>query len=132
MPMFSEFFIGEDQLENLEQLFVDTEIDRKKLMLSVPESLLKEDRDVFKRLTKYMEAGVVLVLDDYYPEDTAIELVREIGFTHVRISKDSIARSTAKELMDELLEHGIIMVEWPVGEGQLTEDELIRYMVNHE
>lgn len=132
MPMFSEFFIGEDQLENLEQLFADTEIDRKKLMLSVPEVLLKEDRSVFKRLTEFMEAGVVLVLDHYYPEDTPIELIREIGFTHVRIAKDSMARSTAKELMQELLEHGIIMIEWPVGDGQLTEDELIHYMASHE
>ncbi|MBO5069124.1 MAG: EAL domain-containing protein [Roseburia sp.] len=132
IPVFSEFFRGPDQSEQLAKFYEDTQIDSKKLVLTVPERLIREDRAVYPRLTEYIEQGVVLMVDDYHPEDIPVELLREIGFTHVRIAKDSNAFTEAKENVQELQRHGITVIDWPVGDGQLTEDELIQYLMKYE
>lgn len=128
VPMFADFFIGQNMTEKLEGMFEDTEIDRKKLMLSVPGKLAEKDRSAFASLSSYIEKGIVLVLDDYDPEELPIALLREIGITHVRLCK---AARTAV-VGSELLKHGIFTIDEPAGAGQLSEDELIAYLGNHE
>lgn len=132
VPVFSAFYSGEDLSERLEKLFSDTAIDKKKLMLTVPESLLRKERKISERLSNYIEQGVVLVLDEYHPEDIPAALLREIGFTHVRIAKDSLGKNETAEAMQALKNHGISVIDWPSGDTNLTEDELIRYLMNHE
>lgn len=129
VPMFSEFFRGENHSERLAQMYEDTAVDRKKLLLAVPERLLRSDRSVNARLTEYIEQGVTLVLDDYHPEDMPIELIREIGFTHVRVAKDSTVQN---DTLQELQSHGITVIDWPSGEAWLSEDELISYLMKNE
>lgn len=126
VPMFADFFIGEDQKEHLETMYDNSQIDRKKMMLGVPEKLLIEERSVHKRLTDYMEQGIVLVVDDYHPEKLPISFIRELGFSKVRVSKES------KASIQELQNQGISVIDWPSGEGMLTEDELINYLLKHE
>ena len=129
LSMFSEFFRGENHSERLAQMYDDTAIDRKKLLLGVPERLLRKDRSVNTRLTEYIEQGVTLVLDDYHPEDLPVELIREIGFTHVRVAKDSTMQNG---ILQELQGHGITVIDWPSGEAWLSEDELISYLMKNE
>ena len=129
VPVFQEFYRGENQSERLEQMFEDTAIDRKKLMLTVSEQLLRKDRSVNTRLSEYIEQGITLVLDEYHPEDLPIALIREIGFTHVRVAKDSTIRD---EVLQELRGHGITVIDWPSGETWLSEDELINYLMKNE
>lgn len=132
VPVFSAFYSGESQAERLAQLFEDTAIDKKKLLLLVQESLLRTDRSVQERLSEYISQGVTLVLDDYHPEDVPLTLIREIGFTYVRIAKDSRARSGTHETMQEFKSHGITVIDWPAGDTYLSEDELIKYLFSHE
>lgn len=132
VPVFSAFYSGENLSKKLEKLFSDTAIDKKKLMLTVPGNLLKNERKISERLSDYIEQGVVLVLDDYHPEDIPIALLREIGFTYVRIAKDSLIRNGITETLQELKNHGISVLDWPSGETNLTEDELIHYLMNNE
>ena len=132
VPVFSAFYSGENHSERLEKLFSDTAIDRKKLMLTVPESLIKKERKITDRLSEYIEQGVVLVLNEYHPEDISVAMLRKIGFTHVRIAKDSLKWGEMAETLQELKNHGISVIDWPSGETNLTEDELIHYLMNHE
>lgn len=127
--MFSEFFRGENHSERLLQMYEDTAIDKKKLFLGVKESLIKKDYSVNDRLTEYIELGATLLLDDYHPEDLPIALIREIGFTHVRVSKESTA---SRDIFQELKIHGITVIDWPSGEAWLSEDELISYLMKNE
>lgn len=129
VPMFREFYRGENHSERLEQMYEDTTIDRKKLLLAVPERLLKNDRSVNARLIEYIEQGIPLMLDDYHPEDLPIALIREIGFTHVRLACDSAKRN---DCLQELQSHGITVIDWPSGEAWLSEDELIGYLMKSE
>ncbi len=132
IPVFSAFFTSGNHIERLEKLFSDTGIERKKLMLAVQETLIKKERKMTERLTDYIDQGIALVLDDYHPEDIAVEQVREIGFTQVRIAKDSAGWNDIKQTAQELKNHGITVIDWPSGETDLTEDELLRYLMNYE
>lgn len=131
VPVFSAFY-SENLSDRLEKLFSDTAIDRKKLMLTVSESLIKKEHKILERLSNYIDQGVVLVLDDYHPEDVSVALLRKIGFTHVRIAKDSLVRNDIREILQQLKNQGISVINWPSGETNLTEDELIHYLMNHE
>lgn len=132
VPVFGAFYQGENQSEKLRQLYEDTSIDPKTLMLTVQEALLKADPAVEKRLTEYIDRGVVLVLDNFHPEELPLEKIRQIGFTHVRIAKDSVCFENSRQLQSNLYQHGITVIDWPAGEGQLTEDELIHYLMTYE
>lgn len=129
VPMFSEFYQGENHGERLAQMYEDTAIDRKKLLVAVPESLLRKDRSVNARLTEYIEQGITLMLDDYHPEDLPIALIREIGFTHVRLAKD---QTDISDNVQKLQKSGITVIDWPSGEAWLDEDELISYLMKSE
>ena len=112
--------------------FEDTAIDKKKLILSVKEHLFTTERSIQERLSEYISQGITLLLDDYHPENVPLSFVREIGFNHVRIAKDSSVGSKAYEIMQELKKHGITAIDWPAGDAYLTEDELIKYLLDHE
>ena len=129
VPMFSEFYQGENHGERLAQMYEDTAIDRKKLLLAVPESLIRNDCSVNARLTEYIEQGITLMLDDYHPEELSIALIREIGFTHVRLAKDQMVIS---DNVQKLQKSGITVIDWPSGEAWLDEDELISYLMENE
>ena len=133
LPVFSAFYTSGNHMEHLEKMFSDTGIDRKRLRLTVQESLIKKaDHKVLDRLTDYIDQGITLVLDNYHPEDMSIPKVREIGFTQVRIAKDSSSWNDMKQTVQELKNHGITVIDQPSGETDLSEDELIRYLMNYE
>lgn len=128
IPVFSDFFVGQSMIDKIEGMFEDTGIDRKNLLLSVPSHLAEKDRSTFAELGSYIEKGVLLVLDDYDPEEIPISFLREIGFTHVRLRKAARTAAAGAELM----KHGIFTIDEPAGAGQLSEDELIDYLNSHE
>ena len=132
VPVFSAFYSGENQSDRFAQLFADTAIDKKKLILSVQENLFLTDCSLHERLSEYISQGVTLLLDNYHPENVPLSLIREIGFTHVRIAKDSNVGNETYEIMQELKTHGITAIDWPPGDAYLNEDELIKYLLNHE
>ncbi len=133
VPMFSTFYVGESHMEELEQLYENTQINKRKLILTVQESFMRNDRTVQERLAEYLSHGVTLVLDHYHSEDLPVPLIRDIGFTHVRIAEDSESyREGLSEFIRELKSHGITVVDWPTGDTYLTEDEMIRYLMDYE
>ena len=50
----------------------------------------------------------------------------------MRIAKDSNVGNETYEIMQELKTHGITAIDWPPGDAYLNEDELIKYLLNHE
>ncbi len=132
LPVFSAFYTSGDHSEALEKLYTDTGIDKKKLMMTIQESLVLKEQGIYELLASYIGQGVEMVLDNYHPEDVPVQLLQEIGFTKVRIAKDSEGWKDIKQTIHDLKTHGIMAVDWPSGEIKLTEDELIRYLMNQE
>ena len=132
LPVFNSFYTGENQTDRLKKMLEDTGIDKKKLILVVPETLVRGERSIYDRLSEYIGLGIVLMLDDYHPEDLPLNLVREIGFTHVRLAEDADAGIIPKERIQEWRSHGITLVNQPAGNAYLTEEELIKYLLLHE
>lgn len=132
IPVSTAFFTAGNQMECLEKMYADTKIDRRKLLLTVQETLVNEERKILERLKEYMGQGVALVLDNYHPEDMPIEKIREIGFTQVRIAKNSSRWNEIKDVKQNLKNHGISVIDWPSGDTNLTEDELIHYRMNYD
>lgn len=132
VPVFAAFYKNENQAERLQKLYEDTAIDKNKLFLTVPESILKEDRLVCECLSEYIAQGIVLVLDEYDPDNVPEALIREIGFTHVRIARDCYTQQDINNRIQELKSHGITVIDWPAGEAYLSEEELIKDLLSCE
>lgn len=131
LPIFSAFFTSENHIERLEKMYADTGIDRKKLMLTVQSTLLEKEHKIVGKLRDYIEQGVVLVLDNYHPEKMSMEKVREIGITKVRIAKEFYECGDIKQINQKMKSHGISVIDWPSGETNLTEEEVIHYRMNY-
>ena len=132
VPVMSAFYSGTDQSEKFRKFYEDTAIEKEKLLLTVQECLLKNNHSVCQQLSEYIAQGVVLVLDDYHPADVPVELIRNIGFTHIRLALDLEIQKEAKELIEELNSHGIIVLNHPTGDTYLSEEELIQYLLSYE
>lgn len=129
VPMFAGFYTGENQCEKLKRLYEHTGIDKRKLLMTVPEEMIRKNEISNQYLAELVDVGAALVLTDYHPEELPAALVQELGFNHVRLSKDSMARADLGEMLQELQSRGIKVIDEPAGDGQLTEDELISYML---
>ena len=132
LPGFSGFYSGEDITEQLKQFYQDTGIDPKGLMLTIPERLLKEKPQIAERLSSYIAQGLVLVVEEYHPDDIPIELLLEIGIRHVRMSESLLGAELHKGIIQELNNQGIMVIDRPSGDTCLSEDELIRYLMRYE
>ena len=132
LPVFSAFYASGNHLESLEKMYLDTGIERKKLILTVDASVLSKEHKISEILTDYIDQGVKLLLDAYDPEEMPVEKIREVGFKLVRIAKDSVCRNSMEQTIQQLKNHGITVIDWPSGDTNLTEDELICYMLNYE
>lgn len=83
-----DFFHLGSQLQRFQTLFADQPVDKSKLLLTLPEDLLRTcTKTTGEIIGRYLRNGITLVLDDYTPDEqlTAERLI-ELGFTHVRLS----------------------------------------------
>lgn len=129
MPVFCSFYEDENQWPKLEELFTEQAVDPARLMLGVPDELLRQaDLSVVHQLTEYCESGLALVLDDYEPEHISEDLIREIGFSYLRPKTEESARRAAASLQ----EHGITVIGRSSANLLFTEDEMIRDLLMNE
>ncbi len=148
LHMLPSFYKLNTQLQNFNQLFEDQPIPKEKLMLTVPESaVLNANKGNLELISRYLRNGIVLVLDDYHPENLPIQRVAELGFRYVRVAPELYVDPGTAAQMKELLAQGIQLIGGNVSDhdtlawllacgvglmsGQLTgiettEDELIR------
>lgn len=111
VPVFAGFYRGEDQSQALEKLFHDQPIDRKMLMLTVPEKVITGGKEsTINKLVNYIDNGISLVLDDYHPENIPMEKLIEIGFTQVRIAPELYLKRETAEVIEKLKGHGIKII----------------------
>jgi EAL domain-containing protein (putative c-di-GMP-specific phosphodiesterase class I) len=101
LNMIPEFYLSGTQLQKFNQLFEQQGIKKNELLLTIPEHIVRTcSKTNMEIIRRYLRNGIVLVLDDYHPDDqlTPAQLL-EIGFTHLRLSSElSLKQETANTI----------------------------------
>ena len=93
LRMLPGFYCKDSHLKRLEELFDNQPIDRKRLLLTIPEeTVLNANKGVSEVIARYLKNGVTLVLDGYHPESISPAKLKEWGFSHVRLSPETSAQ----------------------------------------
>ncbi len=103
--MLPEFYSRQSYLKRFEELFSNQPVDRSRLLLTIPEKfVLGANKGETEIICRYLKNGIALVLDDYHPESISPAKLKELGFSHVRLSPETSAKplyaSDVRALMD--------------------------------
>ncbi len=154
LNVLPDFYQQGNHLAMMEQVLNDQELGKEKLLLSVPESaLLNITKARAENISRYIENGFQLVLDDYHPENIPLETVLNYGFKFVRPAAQQDVTPEAELVFKELQGRGIAalgagadnheILEWLINcgaqmcsgtvTGNMTdEDDMIRYGLMRE
>ena len=112
LQMLPGFYTLPTQLQRLEQLFEDQPIDKKKLMITVPEdAFLKANKTQKELMSRYLRNGIVLVLDGYHPDEQLTpEQLRELGFTYVRFAPELYMQQETANTMNTMRQNGFTIL----------------------
>jgi len=122
LQMLPGFYSLPSQLQRFQELFTDQDIDRSKLMITVPEQLYLSATKTRKELmARYLRNGVALVLDDYHPDQIDYKELKELGFRHLRLAPELYVQRETADMMQILRENGFTLL----GKGADSEDQLI-------
>lgn len=121
LQMIPEFYTSGSQLQRFNELFADQPIPKSMLMLTVPEeTLLKANKANREIMSRYLRNGIVLVLDNYHPEQMDYLQLMEMGFTHVRLAPELYLKQETAEKIKQLRDNGFTVL----GAGADTYDLL--------
>lgn len=122
LQMLPGFYLLPSQLQRFQELFADQEIDRSKLMLSLPEQIYLNATKTRKELiARYLRNGINLVLDDYHPDQIDWNELKEMGFRHLRLAPELYVKRETADLMQTLRENGFTLL----GKAADSEDTLL-------
>ncbi|MBQ8337567.1 MAG: EAL domain-containing protein [Oscillospiraceae bacterium] len=109
LKMLPEFYQLGSQLQRFTQLFKEQPIDKDKLMLTIPEEVLKSSsKTVLEVVERYLRHGIVLVVDDFHPDpELSAERLLEMGITRVRMAPDMYQTAEGKSALNDLRSKGI-------------------------
>lgn len=108
IEMFPSFYNKASEYNGLERLFVDQPIDKSRLILTVPASLVKSaDEETKKNIKDYLDFGVSLMLDSWTPELVSVDNAIEMGFAHIRPDNSMFLKKESADLISELHNKGI-------------------------
>lgn len=136
------------QINGFERLFIDQPINKNKLLLTIPATLVRDaDEQTKKNISEYLDLGVSLLLDAWTPDIVSVNDLLEMGFANVRLDRSAWLKKESADLVCELHEKGISVFakdvdsddakRWltacgvkhmsgPMFSHRLTEDELIK------
>lgn len=111
LNMIPEFYQIGSQLQMFTQLLEDQPIEKEKLWLTIPETLVKNcSKTNMEIIKRYLRNGIILVLDGYHPEEIAAETLIELGITRVRIAPELNMMQETANSVAELRRKGITVL----------------------
>ncbi len=122
LNMVPEFYLTGTQLQKFNQLFEQQGINKNELLLTIPEQIVRTcSKTNMEIIRRYLRNGIVLVLDDYHPDDqlTPAQLL-ELGFTHLRVSPELYLKQETANTINTLRGMGFTVL----GGGADTPDIL--------
>lgn len=124
LNMLPSFYRTGSQLQKINQMFKYQPIDRSRLLLTIPQSLLlganKSTADVVKR---YLSNGVQLILDEWDPAEFPLESVKEYGFRYVRPSSKLYMNEQFAALLLSLPASGVTVIA-----GGADDHDIMRWL----
>ena len=108
-----EFYTTDGQIDTLNQIFSEQEIEKSSLLLTIPETLFAEisaSEEGNRLLLDYKEAGFALVIDDYHPDATPIEVLEKYGITRVRMDSELYLRPDTAGTIRDLKDYGYTVI----------------------
>ena len=111
VQMLPGFYGLGTQLQRFNQLFEDQPIDKSKLMLTLPEeTYLKLNKAQKELISRYLRAGVAIVLDGYHPDAIPMEELVTLGLRHIRIAPELYLQKETAILAKNLQDHGFTLI----------------------
>ena len=108
LNMLPQFYKQSSQLQNFETLFENQPVDRTKLLLTIPESLLVgATKTLEENVSRYLRNGITLLLDGYHPGTLEISKIKELGFDNVRLAPDTYDKPGINDAIRALTDNKI-------------------------
>ena len=108
LDMIPSFYVEVSQLSKFEQLFEDQPIDKKCLILTIPDYIvIHANEDLEEVLKSYTENGITMMVDSWDPSTLPVERIQDFGFTHVRLRPDLYLKREIADILTSLRENGI-------------------------
>lgn len=108
LEMIPSFYMDVSQLTKFEQLFEDQPIDKKCLILTIPDFvIIRANEELEEILKSYTDIGVTLMVDSWNPATLPLERVLDFGFTHVRLHPDLYLKREIADILTSLREQGV-------------------------
>jgi EAL domain-containing protein (putative c-di-GMP-specific phosphodiesterase class I) len=112
LNILPDFYLQGSMLQGFNRLFEDQPVDKSRLMLTIPEQLVRTcSKTNMEIIRRYLRNGIVLVLDGYHPDEqlTPAQL-RELGFTHVRLSPELYLQQETANTIGAMRTDGFVVL----------------------
>lgn len=112
LDMLPDFYLIGTQLQKFNLLFEHQPVDKSKLLLTIPESVVRTcSKTNLEIIQRYLRNGIKLVLDDYHPDEALTpEMLHNMGFTHLRLGSDLYLNQETASLIAKLHEQGFVVL----------------------
>ena len=111
LPMFAAFYTEGDRMNRLLQLYMEQPIDKRMLMLTVPQSvILHGDEQAMNFISQLLDEGIPLVLDHYHPGLLPIDKLKKTGISSVRLAPELYMSQETANLMTVLRNQGFRLI----------------------
>jgi EAL domain-containing protein (putative c-di-GMP-specific phosphodiesterase class I) len=112
LNILPDFYLQGSMLQGFNRLFEDQPVDKSRLMLTIPEQLVRTcSKTNMEIIRRYLRNGIVLVLDGYHPDEqlTPAQL-HELGFTHVRLSPELYLQQETANTIGAMRTDGFVVL----------------------
>ena len=124
VPMLEEFYTGGDRMNRMWQLYEEQPIDKRMLMLMVPQSvLMKANEQTMSFISQLLDEGTPLILDGYRPDELPVETVKRSGISMVRFAPEMNMSPDTAMAINVLTKHGFQVVG-----GQADDNGIVAWL----
>jgi EAL domain-containing protein (putative c-di-GMP-specific phosphodiesterase class I) len=112
LNMLPDFYLAGTQLQKFNQLFTEQPIERKNLLLTIPDEIVRTcTKTNMEIVQRYIRNGIQLVVDGYCPdEQLPPERLLELGFTYLRLAPELYLSQETANTMNTLRRMGFTLL----------------------
>jgi hypothetical protein len=112
LNMLPDFYLAGTQLQKFNQLFTEQPIERKNLLLTIPDEIVRTcTKTNMEIIQRYIRNGIQLVVDGYRPdEQLPPERLLELGFTYLRLAPELYLSQETANTMNTLRRMGFTLL----------------------
>ena len=108
LQMIPSFYTTGSQLQRFIKLFEDQPVEKSRLILTIPQSVLLEaNKETVTVLNRYIRNGIQLMIDDWQPEQLSAQEVKALGIEYVRPDPELYLKKEVADVLTALPQQGI-------------------------